>query len=152
MMITDGDSAGHDDDEYDTNHHHNFVWLKWFLPYLDRTFYCFLRPGEGACICFLDYIQVHCNGGMISSYYNFYIFDLTSWTPLPKLDITVCERGANLIFLALPRIGNFAWFLHWKTAPKFSRKICIGNSMICSDIWHKYHRWYFEIVIRNSGT
>ena len=27
--------------------------------------------------------------------------------------------------------------------------IIIGNSMICSDIWHKYHGWYFEIVIRN---
>ena len=27
------------------------------------------------------------------------------------------------------------------------RVICIGNSMICSDIWHKYHEWYFEIVI-----
>ena len=21
--------------------------------------------------------------------------------------------------------------------------------MICSDIWHKYHEWYFKIVIRN---
>ena len=28
-------------------------------------------------------------------------------------------------------------------------KICIGNSMICRDIWHKYHEWYFETVIRN---
>jgi len=27
--------------------------------------------------------------------------------------------------------------------------ICISNSMICSDIWHKYHEWYFEIVICN---
>ena len=27
--------------------------------------------------------------------------------------------------------------------------ICIGNSMICSDICHKYHEWYFKIVIRN---
>ena len=27
--------------------------------------------------------------------------------------------------------------------------ISIGNSMIFSDIWHKYHEWYFEIVIRN---
>ena len=27
--------------------------------------------------------------------------------------------------------------------------ICIGNSMICSDIWHKYCEWYFKIVIRN---
>ena len=23
------------------------------------------------------------------------------------------------------------------------------NSMIFSDIWHKYHEWYFKIVIRN---
>ena len=28
--------------------------------------------------------------------------------------------------------------------------ISIGNSMICSDIWHKYHEWYFKIVIRNE--
>ena len=27
--------------------------------------------------------------------------------------------------------------------------ICIGNSMICSDIWYKYHKWYFKIVICN---
>ena len=27
--------------------------------------------------------------------------------------------------------------------------VCIGNSMICGDIWHKYHEWYFEMVIRN---
>ena len=25
----------------------------------------------------------------------------------------------------------------------------MGNNMICSDIWHKYHKWYFKIVIRN---
>ena len=28
-------------------------------------------------------------------------------------------------------------------------KISIGNSMICSDISHKYHEWYFKIVKRN---
>ena len=28
-------------------------------------------------------------------------------------------------------------------------EVSIGNSMICSDIWHKYHEWYFKIVIRN---
>ena len=27
--------------------------------------------------------------------------------------------------------------------------ISIGNSMIFIDIWHKYHEWYFKIVIRN---
>ena len=26
--------------------------------------------------------------------------------------------------------------------------ICMGNSLISCDIWHKYHEWYFEIVIR----
>ena len=31
----------------------------------------------------------------------------------------------------------------------FHQDICIGNSMIWSDIWHKYHEWYFEIVICN---
>ena len=30
-----------------------------------------------------------------------------------------------------------------------SYAICIGNSMICRDIWHKYHERYFKIVIRN---
>ena len=27
--------------------------------------------------------------------------------------------------------------------------ICIGNSMICSDIWYKYHECYFKIVLHN---
>ena len=26
------------------------------------------------------------------------------------------------------------------------REISIGNSMICGDIWHKYHEWCFEIL------
>ena len=28
------------------------------------------------------------------------------------------------------------------------RPISTGNSMICSDIWDKYHKWYFETVLR----
>ena len=32
---------------------------------------------------------------------------------------------------------------------QFFNYISIGNSMICSVIWHKYHKWYFEIAIRN---
>ena len=27
--------------------------------------------------------------------------------------------------------------------------ISIGNGMIGSDIWHKYHKCYFKIVIQN---
>ena len=26
-----------------------------------------------------------------------------------------------------------------------SSNVCIGNRMICSDIWRTYHEWYFEI-------
>ena len=29
---------------------------------------------------------------------------------------------------------------------RFPFVISIGNSMICSVIWHKYHEGYFEIV------
>ena len=32
---------------------------------------------------------------------------------------------------------------------KRTNQISIGNSMACRDIWHKYHEWYFKIVIRN---
>ena len=28
--------------------------------------------------------------------------------------------------------------------------ICIGNSMIISGIEHKYHEWYFKIVVRGN--
>ena len=27
-----------------------------------------------------------------------------------------------------------------------------GNSMICSDIWHKYHELYFKIVFTEFGV
>ena len=43
-------------------------------------------------------------------------------------------------------------FSGWKRFRGNARSIyefCIANSMICSDIWHKYHERYFEIVIRN---
>ena len=34
-------------------------------------------------------------------------------------------------------------------ASYFIDKLCKGNSMTCSDIWHKYQEWYFRIVIHN---
>lgn len=33
-----------------------------------------------------------------------------------------------------------------KINKKQGESITIGNSMICSDIWHKYYSWYFKIV------
>ena len=34
-----------------------------------------------------------------------------------------------------------------RSSPLISVLISVGNRMICIDIWHKYHNWYFEIVI-----
>ena len=33
--------------------------------------------------------------------------------------------------------------------PSCSNGSSIGNSMICSDIWHKYYKWYFKIAMWN---
>ena len=33
--------------------------------------------------------------------------------------------------------------------PEKRRVICIGNTMIFSDIWNKYHECYLEILLRN---
>ena len=38
---------------------------------------------------------------------------------------------------------------HWYFKHTLFLVISIGNSMICSDIWQKYHEWYFKIVIPN---
>ena len=35
---------------------------------------------------------------------------------------------------------------------KFVTVIRIGNSIICIDIWHKYHEWYFKIVVPNFAS
>ena len=66
-----------------------------------------------------------------------------------------------IVYTTTPRrfvIFTCSYFkLSWNTTAlsqsncrNFSRgSISTGNSMICSAIWHKYHEWYFEIVIRN---
>ena len=92
------------------------------------------------------------------------------WTPPPKYDDIFARRSrppsspqkvpknslAHLLcllwslkkhysrtFLVFPLIVIFRLNL------KLKYEICIGNSMICSEIWHNYQEWYFEIVIRN---
>ena len=44
------------------------------------------------------------------------------------------------------KYGASAWFFSLLSAQNEVNEICIGNSMICSDIWHKYDGWYFETV------
>ena len=37
-------------------------------------------------------------------------------------------------------------YLHVKITSLLRVVVLTNNSMICSDIWHKYHSWYFSIV------
>ena len=43
------------------------------------------------------------------------------------------------------------WVFGTRKWPINRHAFCIGNSMIFSDIWRKYHQLYFEIVIHNLG-
>ena len=43
---------------------------------------------------------------------------------------------------------HFHWLWIRKNWGYCGHVISIGNSMICSDIWHKHHKWYFKVVIR----
>ena len=63
----------------------------------------------------------------------------------------VFERLPLLLIQALRWRGWGEWRMRAVVAVQEScvLDVSIGNSMICSDIWHKYHEWYFEIVIRN---
>ena len=46
-------------------------------------------------------------------------------------------------------LGDLSSSVFQEKKKKRKMEIIIGNSMICSDIWHIYHEWYFKIVIRN---
>ena len=57
----------------------------------------------------------------------------------------------TFLFIEYFFIGFFQFFTFQDVSWIFWKYVlfCIGNSMICSDIWHKYHGWYFKIVIGN---
>ena len=63
---------------------------------------------------------------------------LTGWTKNYNIKNTKCYEMQ-------------IWYIWNESLKKFvlqllSWKICIGNSMICSDIWHKYHEWYSKLL------
>ena len=69
-----------------------------------------------------------------------YNFECDRFVELSDNNLT-SELVGNRSFLNLKPItikGIVIWLM-----------ISIGNSMICSDIWHKYHEWYFKIVLHN---
>ena len=45
-------------------------------------------------------------------------------------------------------VGNLLHLWSMFTTFVMGITFVLGNSIVCRDIWHKYHEWYFEIVIR----
>ena len=79
-------------------------------------------------------------------------------TKCDRIDVESCVtcKIFGTFFLALHHQAAFYDFFvaenvlwKYKLTLLFRAKISLGNRMICSDIWHKYVEWYFEIVIRN---
>ena len=111
---------------------------------------CWLRSTCRQQQCYTSWHQRYCDT----------LHRRLSWLPqLPMIKLSERNTWIRWVALTLPincrmrqdchRQGNgtllnslpYRWQSHYR--------ISIGNSMICSDIWHKYHKRYFEIVIRN---
>ena len=111
-------------------------------------------------------LRKQCNDkAWIHIYLNHYVSWERSGPGQPKCESCSPKRQAGIqIFFLSPVIAKrqhtlciqvvvqfHSCFKFWFPSVCFTI-ISIGNSMICSDIWHKYHEWYFEIVIRNFET
>ena len=60
-----------------------------------------------------------------------------------------CQAHQRKIFEDLVSLKCYRFYQTLTTKGSDFEEISIGNSMISSDIWHKYHELYFKIVIRN---
>ena len=56
-----------------------------------------------------------------------------------RMAITICVTTVKLYMIKRLVCSQFCLL-------EYEAGICIGNSMICCVIWHKYHEWYFKIV------
>ena len=62
---------------------------------------------------------------------------------LHKWNVKVC----TIFNLMLSQVVHWGmWILTGAYGQFRVEWVCIGNSMISSDIWHKHHLWYFKIV------
>ena len=63
--------------------------------------------------------------------------------PTPCLHKVFSQTGGGGVTLRLALFHIL--FMRTKHCQSNISNVCIGNSMICSDIWRTYHEWYFEI-------
>ena len=84
-------------------------------------------PPDGAAHTYMAYIRKSPPGRGVLPYMGY-------------IGMCRCEGyGFQAVILFYNRVSFFRKLISWL-------KISIGNSMKCSDIWHKYHEWYFKIV------
>ena len=64
---------------------------------------------------------------------------------MPTLHLAYIKSSARLAEVELCYVW-LSFIIHAnKTLSIQYQHVCIGNSLICSDIWRTYHEWYFEI-------
>ena len=109
-------------------------------------------------------LRKQCNDkAWIHIYLNHYISWERSGPGQPKCESCLPKRQAGIqLFFLSPVIAKrqnalcihavvqfHSCYKFWFPSVCFTI-ISIGNSILCSDIWHKYHEWYFTIVIQKS--
>ena len=68
---------------------------------------------------------------------------------MPILHVAYIKSSTRLVRWSYVTFASLSLFMQTKHYQSSIKNVNIGHSMICSDIWHKYHAWYFEIVTRN---
>ena len=58
---------------------------------------------------------------------------------MPTLHLAYIKSSARLVGWSYVTFGSLSLFMRTKHYQSNIRNVSIGNSMICSDIWHKYH-------------
>ena len=58
---------------------------------------------------------------------------------MPTLHVAYIKSSARLVGWSYVTFGSLSLFMQTKDYQSSIRNVSIGHSMICSDIWHKYH-------------
>ena len=133
------------------------------------------KLGECVCLCVLFYglnleVNKYVTPGPLRQIRNSIYFSLPTcesshmimWSDF-QVSFVRYDKACVILGLCLVHVVSFGPTVYWLSTNSsasnnrmlrslqffFRRGICTGNSLICSDIWHKHHEWYFEIVVRN---
>ena len=60
--------------------------------------------------------------------------------------VDICYEELYTVIMGMLTQTPYAGESYYVSGGLRARGICLGNGMICGDIWHKYHSGYFKIV------